>query len=182
MGCVPAGATYHPEDNNAVWSQSIGLLQRRNCQQMLIYDAGPERQCERCTCYVSLFGTEKCSRHTMFWPGIFFLHMYQNGAALQMSLSVNYAVRFARPFHRCSRSLACSHSSPSYTLLLGFWGCDSRHLPDGSWSGLTGWFLPWWRRWVLEGCGPSCPGLLVSITGFSDLLAKTRFDIHVHQH
>lgn len=47
------------------------------------------------------------------------LHMYQNGA-LRMSLSVNYAVRFARPFHRCSRSLACSHSLPSYTLLLGF--------------------------------------------------------------
>lgn len=47
-------------------------------QQMLIYDAGTERQPERFHFSVSRFGSKKCPRHT---TGIF-LHTYRGGAAV----------------------------------------------------------------------------------------------------
>lgn len=35
MECIPAGTVYQPADNNAVWSQSAGLLPRRRCWFMM---------------------------------------------------------------------------------------------------------------------------------------------------
>lgn len=61
MERIPAVIMHRPLD---LQNQSTGLHQRRNEQQMLIYDAGTERQRERCTWYLLLFGTKKCPRYT----------------------------------------------------------------------------------------------------------------------
>lgn len=130
MERIPAAVMYQPLDSNAVRSQndlqkqSTGLHQRRNEQQMLIYDAGTERQRERCTWYLLLFSTKKCSRHTMLWLLQFFscrrteMQPRRCHFCLIMRLGLlDLCINAANVWR--------VHSWPSYTLLLAVRGCDS---------------------------------------------------------